>query len=590
MSLPAPALDSGVLARIFDHENPPNPVVQIIQIRPFQRADGPTRIRVAISDGVHFSPAFISQVLKKPFEDQLIKLFDIVRVSQYLLNETYDRTVLILVDMEVVNSRQHAVLGSPAALPQNGGLSQSPAVSQRAPIEPPGPKKSPRPIAGSRVMTIAHLNPYIPRPTIVAKVLSVSSVTPYKGRIREDGKLFRVILKDLSQCEIRGTFFDEQVDRFFPLISVNKVYEFSGGSLRSIKSPVGPNRQDCEFTFDATTQITEVDDPEVASVSMAYAFTPLGQVPNVVVNREIDILVWAYAAEAVTDVNIKKGTAVTQRRRIQVCDESEHRGELTFWGGEAVAFPEGAGCVLSVKDARVSSFNGRSLSASASSTVSIDPEIPEAAALREWAQSGIDFASLPNISAGSNFTTPYAYLAQINEQQLGTHEKPDYITAYVMCADVPVGHRMYYQACPNPACKFKGFSNRIPGDNSFVCDRCHQTIARPKLRYNFSVKLADFSGSVQAGVLGDDALGAQFTGVGVDEWVCETNDGQDEHIASSAVRKHYFQPLQVKCRVKTDVYNEISRVKVSLINATKVAFAEGARFYAAEIAKFTLDG
>jgi replication factor A1 len=343
---------------------------------------------------------------------------------------------------------------------------------------------------------------------------------------------------------------------------------------------------DCEITFNSSTRIVEIDDPGAAAISGTHAFTPICEIPTLSPNREVDILAWVVSADAITDVQIKKDSSVAQVRRVELCDTSNHRCQLTLWRGAAVNFPDGANCVVSIKFARVSNFNGRSLQASPSSIVSIDPDIPEAAALRQWAASGIDFASLPTISLGADSGALRAYLAQINERRLGSRDKPDYIVSYVLCADVPVGHRMYYLACPTPACKFKGLSARIPGENTYVCERCHQTITTPFLKYTFSVKVADFSGSVPVGVLGEDSLGALFTGVGVDEWVSTTNDGQDQQTAMNLVRQRYFQPLQIKIRVKSEVYNEVTRVKVSLMSATKVPFAEGAKFYASEIMKF----
>jgi replication factor A1 len=413
-------------------------------------------------------------------------------------------------------------------------------------------------------------------------------VAPYTGRIREDGKFFHVLLKDGSQCEIMGTFFDEAVDRFLPMLSLGRVYHFSGGSVRASRSSPRSDRQDCVLIFNSDARVVEVDDPSAAAVSLSFSYTSLAELPALPPNRDVDVLVWAYSAEAANDVQLRKSNTMAPRRRVEVCDRSGFRCELTLWHGEAIAFPDEANCVVSVKDARINSFNGRSLGLAPGSVMSIDPDTPEARDLRQWATGGVDFTALPSVSVGSDLNTPYAYLAQINEQQLGSRERPDYVTCVVLCADVPVGRKMYYQACPTPGCKFKGFANRIPGDNSFVCERCHQATATPKLRYNFPVKLVDFSGSMQVGVLGDDGLGAMFTGVGVDDWVSTTNDGQNQQVALGMARKRFFHPLQVKCRIKTDVYNNVTRVKASLMNVSKLGFAEGARFYYGEIEKFVI--
>ena len=70
--------------------------------------------------------------------------------------------------------------------------------------------------------------------------------------------------------------------------------------------------------------------------------------------------------------------------------DDEHVLQVTLWGNmakdpgqqleEAVA--AGRHPVIAVKEARVGDFNGRSLSTLSSSIVELDPDIPQAGALR----------------------------------------------------------------------------------------------------------------------------------------------------------------------------------------------------------------
>jgi hypothetical protein len=60
--------------------------------------------------------------------------------------------------------------------------------------------------------------------------------------------------------------------------------------------------------------------------------------------------------------------------------------------------------------------------------------------------------------------------------------------------------------------------------------------------------------------------------------------------AMNLVHQRYFQPLKIKCRVKSEVYNEVTRVKVGLMGATKIAFAESPEFYVNEICLTVLKG
>lgn len=64
--------------------------------------------------------------------------------------------------------------------------------------------------------------------------------------------------------------------------------------------------------------------------------------------------------------------------------------QLTLWGqyctnpGDRLEMEVGRHPILAVKGARVGDFNGKNLSTVNSSVVNVDPDIPEAGALRHW--------------------------------------------------------------------------------------------------------------------------------------------------------------------------------------------------------------
>lgn len=72
------------------------------------------------------------------------------------------------------------------------------------------------------------------------------------------------------------------------------------------------------------------------------------------------------------------------KRDLQLVDRSNRVVSCTLWGAEAEGFEAGNFPVVAIKGARVSDFNGRSLSTIMSSMLSLDPDIPEAHKLRGW--------------------------------------------------------------------------------------------------------------------------------------------------------------------------------------------------------------
>ena len=63
-----------------------------------------------------------------------------------------------------------------------------------------------------------------------------------------------------------------------------------------------------------------------------------------------------------------------------------------MWGATATglgediyaAFQQGARPIVAIKSARVGDFNGKTLSSVQSSIIRLDPQVPEALALRAW--------------------------------------------------------------------------------------------------------------------------------------------------------------------------------------------------------------
>jgi replication factor A1 len=552
MSRSTAVLDSGVLSGIFRQEMPPSPILQVIDITVIPKPNvSQRRYRVSLSDGTNYSPAVISYSLNPLFETSSIRLFNTVRMTDYFMNQTLDQPVLIVVSLEVVATDQAAVIGAPVAVdyspPPLVSSQVQPLHSQSQRIRPP-PTEPPGP---SRAMAISHLNPYIQGPILLAKVVLLGPVIPFRSRTGQDGKLMNVILKDKSGSEIRGTFFNEQVDRFLPIVQQDRVYRFAGGTIRSASARFHSTGHDCELRFTANTTIDPVDnDPETGRVTLAYRFTRIADLLRVPPDRDVDILAWVVSADPLTEVQLRNRDRTANRRRLEMADQSGKRCELTLWDADAASFPDAGGCVISVKDARVSSFRGRTLSANQSSILRIDPEIPEAFALRRWALTVPDFRAFQSISTAGDFSASPVYLAQINAQELGKQEQADYVTVICCCAEVFIHRRLYYAACPTPSCRFKGFSGQLPGDGAYVCDRCHQAIDTPKLRYNFALRMVDFSGSVSMTVLGDDEIGALFTGVTVDDWVFQTDDGQNIQAARKLVAARYFRPVRVRCKVR----------------------------------------
>ncbi len=79
-----------------------------------------------------------------------------------------------------------------------------------------------------------------------------------------DGKLFSIDMLDESG-EIRGTFFNQQADKFFALIEAGKVYRIRGGALKPSNPKFNTLKNPFELSFSDATEVT-LDDSSDAGV------------------------------------------------------------------------------------------------------------------------------------------------------------------------------------------------------------------------------------------------------------------------------------------------------------------------------------
>jgi hypothetical protein len=178
-----------------------------------------------------------------------------------------------------------------------------------------------------------------------------------------------------------------------------------------------------------------------------------------------------------------------------------------------------------------------------------------------------------------------AYLSAVNERRLGTKkDTSDYFAFFGLVCEVLMGRGrlLYYNACPNAACK-----NRKVEENggTMVCKACGAQVAVPRERFAFTFKAADFTGSGLVSALGDDSIGQPILGCGAKEWA-EITRIEDEEASKARIRAARFADFKVKVRVKSDEYNGGARPKLTAVVVTPINYAEAAKFFAVEINKY----
>ncbi|CAJ0956924.1 unnamed protein product [Ranitomeya imitator] len=181
--------------------------------------------------------------------------------------------------------------------------------------------------------------------------------------------------------EIRATAFNDQADKFFSLIEVNKVYYFSKGTLKIANKQYTAVKNDYEMTFNSETTVIPCDDSsDVPTVQ--FQFVPISELESKNKDTLLDVIGVCKSFEEVAKVTIKSNNREVSKRTIHLMDTSGKVVSTTLWGEDADKFDGSRQPVVAIKGARLSDFGGRSLSVLSSSTFMINPDIPEAFKLR----------------------------------------------------------------------------------------------------------------------------------------------------------------------------------------------------------------
>uniref|UniRef100_A0A3B5LZA4 Replication protein A subunit n=1 Tax=Xiphophorus couchianus TaxID=32473 RepID=A0A3B5LZA4_9TELE len=408
-----------------------------------------------------------------------------------------------------------------------------------------------------KVMPIATLNPYISKWTIRARVTNKSNIRNWSNS-RGEGKLFSFEVVDES--------VSRDVLTFVCIVHVTHggVYYISKATLKVANKQYTTLKNDYEMTLHAHSSIVPcTDSPEVPV--MQCDFVPIGELENRDKDSIVDLIGVCNSAEDVSRITTKTSREVS-KRAISLIDTTGKVVTVTLWGEEAEKFDDSGQPVVAIKGARLSDFRGISLSALFSSTIMVNPDLPEAFRLRAWYDRegyAVDSQSLTetmSVSVGSKMN--WRTLSDVKNENMGHGEKADYFSCVATIVYMRKENCLY-QACPSSDCNKKV----IDQQNGFYrCEKCNREFPNFKYRLLLSANLADFGDNQWVTCFQETAevlLGRKAEELGQ---LRETDEAEfDEVFQKANFSTHIF-----KNRVKLETYNDESRVKVTVMEVLPV--------------------
>ncbi|XP_029467040.1 replication protein A 70 kDa DNA-binding subunit isoform X2 [Rhinatrema bivittatum] len=593
-------LSEGAIAAMMLGETVSKPVFQVVNIRAISTASGPPRYRLLMSDGVNTLSSFmLATQLNSLVENERLKTNCICQLNRSIVNTLKDgRRVIIVMELDVLKSADMigGKIGNP--VPFNEGQQQSVAPASSTPVSRPPPQsgssnvaatpvaRAPSKLFGkaggsenflstpggsSRVVPIAGLNPYQSKWTIRARVTNKSQIRTWSNS-RGEGKLFSIELVDESG-EIRATGFNEQVDKFFSLIEVNKVYYFSKGTLKIANKQYTAVKNDYEMTFTNETSVIPCEDSaDVPTVQ--FDFIPIGDLEKKDKDTLVDIIGVCKSYEDVSKIIVKSSNREVSKRNIYLMDTSGKMVTATLWGEDADKFDGSRQPVVAIKGARLSDFGGRSLSVLSSSTVMLNPDISQSFQLRAWFDSEGQVLEASSISetrggGGSGGNTNWKTLREVKSESLGHGDKADYFTSVATIVYFRKENCLY-QACPSQDCNKKVIDQQ---NGLYRCEKCNSEFPNFKYRLILSANIADFGTNqwvtcfqeVAENILGQNA---NYLGE-----LKEKNEQAFEEVFHNA----NFCTYTFRIRVKLETYNDESRIKATVMEAKPVDHKEYAQ-------------
>ncbi|EHB07109.1 Replication protein A 70 kDa DNA-binding subunit [Heterocephalus glaber] len=371
--------------------------------------------------------------------------------------------------------------------------------------------------------------------TVCARVTNKSQIRTWSNS-RGEGKLFSLELVDESG-EIRATAFNEQVDKFFPLIEVNKVYYFSKGTLKIANKQFTAVKNDYEMTFNNETSVVPCEDDHHLP-TVQFDFTGIGDLENKSKDSLIDIIGICKSYEDATKITVKSSNREVAKRNIYLMDMSGKVVTATLWGEDADKFDGSRQPVMAIKGARVSDFGGRTLSVLSSSTIIMNPDIPEAYKLRGWfdaegqALDGVSISDLKSGGLGAS-NTNWKTLYEVKSENLGQGDKADYFSSVATVVYLRKENCMY-QACPTQDCNKKVIDQQ---NGLYRCEKCDREF--PNFKYRMIL----------------------------------SNEQAFEEVFQNA----NFRSFMFKIRVKLETYNDESRIKATVMDVKPVDYRDYGR-------------
>ena len=607
------ALTSGALARICQGEDVSEPILQVLGHKAIA-GSGQERFRLLLNDG-EYSNSFsmLATQLNSLVHEDKIPQFSVIKVKKHICNQVAGQTkrVVIVLELEVLQ-RGEAVgkkIGNPVTIGSDGTVPPPNVQNQNAnpnagagavkrpsdapmgggqskAATPSAPRSSvlqARPAAAGGaaplVTPIAMITPYQNKWTIKARVTSKGDVRTW-NKASGSGKLFSMDLMDESG-EIRVTAFKEQCDKFYDYAQVGKVYYVANCQVKAANKQYSKLNNEYELTFKdhGSMELVE-DDADVPTI--VYNFMKIQELQRAEKDSMVDVMgVCKHVGDEV-EIMTKAGKEL-KKREITLVDQSAHEVLLTLWGMTASTF-EGAGFpIIATKGAKVSDFNGVTLSGG---DILVNPDLEQAHELKGWwdnegSSAAVTTITVQGMRSGGGNDGVLKMIGEVKQENLGYgSDRGEYYSTTGIITFFSKDKALY-RACGKETdgkqCNKKVVEN---GDDTYRCEKCNEDKSNFTWRIMLQMNIADCTDNTWASAFQE--TGEKVLNIGAQDLgrLMESDEDAYNKIFTEATFKAY----SFRMRVKSDTYNDETKLKHTVVDATEMDWAAYSKKISAELA------
>jgi len=598
-----PSLSSGALGKICQGEDFSEPILQVLGHKAIA-GSGQERFRLLLNDG-EYSNSFsmLATQLNSFIHDNKIPQFSIIKVKKHVCNQmaAQSKRVVIVLDLEVLQRGEEVgrKIGNPVAIGSDGKVPPANNQNQNPNAGAPPPAK---PMGGQNVQNVQNKAPLQsaqinqPRQSVLQSrpgggggssapiCTPIASITPYqnkwtikaritsKGDIRTwnkpsgSGKLFSMDLMDESG-EIRVTAFKEMCDKFYDYAQVGKVYYIANCSVKAANKQYSKLNNDYELTFkdNGSMELVEEDTSDVPT--MVYNFAKISDLSTAEKDSMVDVMGIVKSFGDEQNIVSRAGKELV-KREITLVDRSATEVLLTLWGTTASNFDGNGYPVVAAKSAKVSDFNGVTLSGG---DILINPDMDLAHELKGWWDNEGSSQSTSSItvqgmrSGGGDGTVKT--IGEVKQENLGYgSDKGEY---YSTTATITFfsKDKALYKACGKDVdgrqCNKKVIEN---GDGTYRCEKCSEEKPTFVWRLMLQMNLADPTDNTWASCFQE--TGEKLLNIKSDELGRLFEQEEDRY--NAVFTEATFKTFQFRMRVKADTYNDETRLKHTVVDVNEM--------------------